>query len=134
MSDYIQDPNDSKKQVPGIAQDNTYDNVNSPDRCQLVKTPTGVIFGSIATEVKFFFGSSASYAVTAATQVGHDGNAHELSGAPTGSIITSSLFQAFGKPDPGTVLNIHPVAYSSSIADGSQVKFVYKSGKSTGGI
>ena len=49
MSDYIQDPNDSKKQVAGNLPDNAYDRVNTVEGCTLAKTPTAVIIGDISS-------------------------------------------------------------------------------------
>ena len=51
MSDYIQDPNNSKKQVPGNLPDNAYDRFGNPDTGSYVKTPNAVIFGDVATDV-----------------------------------------------------------------------------------
>ena len=133
---YKQDPNNTKKQIPDIQGTNRRDRYVTPNRCGLTKTPNAVIIGNlVGDEIRFFFGSSASYSTTANSQhlfpaqgIFHDG----LDGAPTGSIITSSFYQDFGKPAVGTILNIHPSAYSCSKADSNQIHFIYSSGLRTG--
>mgnify|MGYP003120629444 CR=1 FL=1 len=132
MSKYVAD---GKKQTAGILPDNAYDRVTAPARCGFTKTPNAVVIGTLTDTVSFFFGSSASYSATANLQAAfpaqgvlHDG----LDGAPTGSIITSSFYQDFGKPAVGTILNIHPSAYSCSKADSNQIHFIYSSGLRTG--
>ena len=136
MPNYVPDPNDSKKQVPASRSDNARDRVASPNRCGFTKTPNAVIIGNLTgDEVRFFFENSASYSTKATSQAGfpaqgifHDG----LDGVATGSIITSSFYNNFGKPAAGTILNIHPTAFSSSKADANEIKFLYSSGLSTG--
>ena len=111
---YEADPNNSKKQIPKAKGDNAYDRVRTPNRCGLTKTPNAVIIGNLTGDnVSFFL---------------HNG----LDGVPTGSIITSSFYEDFGKPAAGTTLNIHPTAYSCSKADSTQIHFVYSSGLRTG--
>ena len=39
MSNYIQDPNDPKKQIPGPPPDNYYSRTSAPTTCTLTKTP-----------------------------------------------------------------------------------------------
>jgi len=113
MARYIKDPNDSTKQVPGALPDNAYDSVNNPSRCIGTKTPSYVLVNTLLTKpVAFFFG-------------------------PTGSLTTanlSSFYTKMGDDLPaGTRLDIHPTAWSGSVADDSKISFVYKSGLSTGG-
>ena len=71
MPDYVQDPNDSNKQVPGSLPDNYYgraivvSNVSesiSGGSTGLNKTPNSVLINSLTGNVGFFFGSSASFA------------------------------------------------------------------------
>ena len=61
---YKQDPNNTGKQIPDIQGKNRHDREVHPTSCALTKTPNGVIIGSLTNDVKFFFGSSASYAET----------------------------------------------------------------------
>lgn len=133
---YSVDPNNDKKQVPKGLPDNARDRVNTGFRCQTAKTPNSVIIGSLTGNVGFFFGSSASFATEAATQIGfpkHAGaTSHRLDGPTSASLITSSFYQSFGQPAAGTQLNIHPIAYSCSKADNEKIVFVYNSGLSTG--
>ena len=133
---YSVDPNNDKKQVPKGLPDNARDRVNTGFRYQTAKTPNSVIIGSLTGNVGFFFGSSASFATEAATQIGfpkHAGaTSHRLDGPTSASLITSSFYQSFGQPAAGTQLNIHPIAYSCSKADNEKIVFVYNSGLSTG--
>tara|TARA_Y100000034_G_scaffold119797_1_gene161938 strand:+ start:363 stop:965 length:603 start_codon:yes stop_codon:yes gene_type:complete len=71
MPNYVQDSNDSKKQVPGPLPDNYYgragivSNVSesiSGGGTGLNKTPNSVFINSLTGNVGFFFGSSASFA------------------------------------------------------------------------
>tara|TARA_R100000008_G_scaffold33195_1_gene18773 strand:+ start:201 stop:620 length:420 start_codon:yes stop_codon:yes gene_type:complete len=132
MPDYIQDPNDSKKQVPGPLTDQHFDRVKAPIKCGLVKQPHYVMIASTLTnDISFYFGSSASYAADANSQTGfpNQGILHNgLDGAPTGSVITSSFYSAWGQPAAGTTLIMNPCAWSGSAADAGKVKFVYKGG------
>ena len=71
MPNYVQDPNDSKKQVPGPLPDNYYgradvvSNVSesiSAGGTGLNKTPNSVFINSLTGDVGFYFGTSASFA------------------------------------------------------------------------
>ena len=65
MADYIKDPNDSKKQIPGPPPDNYYDRSSTPPTGSLLKTPNHIyITTTITGNVGFFFGSSASFAAS----------------------------------------------------------------------
>ena len=79
------------------------------------------MFGEVAAEVGFFFGSSASFAA-----IGKEAS-------DTTRVTGSDEFTVVGTPAAGTTLNIHPTAYSCSKADKGKVFFVYNSGLSTGG-
>ena len=117
---YIQDPDNSNKQIPASKGDNAYDRVFTPPTASLVKTPNAVFLAAGVGTVGFFFGSSASFA----------------SKAPEGNMHTSaSHYVDYGKPAAGTRLDIHPSSWSGSLADAKAgaVIFVYKSGLSTGG-
>ena len=115
MPNYIQDPNDSKKQIPGPPSDKMYDRSSTPSANTLIKTPNYVIVKNITgtTDLGFFFGSSASFASMSA--------ANTATGAGTSSNYTS-----YGAPTAGTQLHIHPTAWSGSAA--SSVLFIYKGG------
>ena len=59
MPNYIQDPNNSKKQIPGPLPDNAYDRANTPSRCYPTKTPSYILVNKTLTDrVGFFFASS----------------------------------------------------------------------------
>ena len=115
MPNYIQDPNNSKKQIPGPPSDKMYDRSNTPGTASLCKTPNYVIVKNITgtTDLGFFFGSSASFASMSA--------ANSATGAST-----SSNYISYGAPAAGTQLHIHPTAWSGSAA--SSVLFIYKGG------
>ena len=118
MSDYIAD---GKNQTAGALPDNAYDRTATPQTCSFAKSPNSVLFGEVAAEVGFFFGSSASFA-----SIGAEAD-------DTTRVTGSSFFTVVGTPAAGTTLNIHPTAYSCSNADKGKVFFVYNSGLSTGG-
>ena len=113
MPDYIQDPNDSKKQVPGTQPDNYYGSAVVPATGSLVKTPNSVMFNATNGTFGFFFGSSASFAALADKNL-------------------AANYVSFGTPTEGTTLNIHPSAWSGSATD--SVTFIYKGGVDGGGI
>ena len=114
MSDYIQDPNNSKKQIPGPPPNNYFDRAGVPTQHSMSKSPHYVTIGSLAGNVGFFLGSSASFSSTATTEGGNL------------SITGSQYYINFGAPSSGTTLNINPVAWSGSVGD--VVTFVYKGG------
>ena len=113
MSDYIQDPNNSKKQIPGPKPDNYYGSTVIPSVGTFTKSPNSVMFNATNGTIGFFFGSSASFA-SASTSEG-------------GATLTASRhYVSFGTPAEGTTLNIHPSAWSGSSTD--SVTFIYKGG------
>ena len=113
MPDYIQDPNDSKKQIPGPLPDNYYDNIITPPSCSFTKTPNYVLISADLTNTAgFYFGNQTSFdALT--------------------SPSASSHYQNWGGEatlKAGTRLDIHPTAYTSSVADDKKIVFIYKGG------
>ena len=111
MSDYIKDPNDRNKQIPGHPPYNYYDRASNPPAGSFARTPNYVIIGKLAGNVGFFLGSSASFASKNDTPSAMDSSSH---------------FVSFGAPVAGTQLNINPYAWSGSVGD--IVTFVYKGG------
>ena len=119
MANYVQDPDNSKKQLPGPPPDNYYDGAIIPTAGSLVKRPSSVMINTSNNTIGFFLGSSASFASKAV--------------AEGGSTLTSSnQYVSFGTPAEGTTLNIHPCAWSGSATD--SVTFIYKGGLDGGGI
>ena len=115
MANYVQDPNNSKKQLPGPPPDNYYDRASNPPQHTVTKTPNSVYINTAGQEFGFFFGSSASFASKAAT---------EFSGS---ALLTGSQhYTNFGVLTLGTRLDIHPTAWSGSAA--ASVTFIYKGG------
>ena len=111
MADYVQDPNDSKKQVPGSPPDNYYDRAGKPSICTLQKTPNYVLIATtMTTPFGFFFGSSASFAALSVNSA------------------SSNYDSDWGTIAGGTRLDIHPTAWSGSSADDGRVRFIYKGG------
>ena len=125
MSRYMKDPNNSNKQIPAPLPENAFDRTTHPVANKATKTPNSVLISTtLSKEVGFFFGSSASFAaLSTAMQV--DSRSYTV----LADVTTVG----------GTLLNIHPTAWSGSSADGAsggttgKVKFIYNSGLSTGG-
>jgi len=123
MPNYIQDPNDTKKTVPGLQPDNAYDRVTTnPTTASFFKSPNYVYINKTpANEIAFFFGSSASFS--------------DLGAA--GKLLLAN-YTHFGQPTVGTQLNIHPTAWSGSAADNDDaagiITLMYKGGLDGGGI
>tara|TARA_R100000008_G_scaffold29981_1_gene16606 strand:- start:799 stop:1194 length:396 start_codon:yes stop_codon:yes gene_type:complete len=120
---YRQKIGNPTKQVPGVPPDNFYERSKTPQPYLFSKTPNAVVVGTLNNHIGFFFGSSASFATTATT---------EGPNSATGSLTGSQHYTNFGKPAAGTMLNIHPTAWSGSSADAGNVVFVYSSGLQTG--
>ena len=123
MSDYIQDPNNSEKQVPNSLPDNAFDRLSTVEGCTLFKTPTAIIIGSVSDDVGFFFGTSASFAEKVTAQA---------PGTSKTFLTASANYQIFGTPAAGTILNIHPMAISGSARDSGSIHLLYGSGLSSG--
>ena len=126
MGMYKSDPNNSKKQIPNIQGKNRRDSARNREMFTFGKTPHYVVINKAdsSNNIGFFFGNSASFASSVVTHLGVSTDSTVLS--------ASSAYTPFGKPASGTVLNIHPTAWSGS--SGDSVTFVYKSGLSTGGF
>jgi len=115
MPNYIQDPNDSKKQIPGPKTDQHFDKVNSPTAFTIIKQPTYVhVVTAVTNGLGFFFGSSASFASKAATE-----------GGPT--LSGSTHYATFDSLAAGQY-HLNPIAVSGSAADVAKIKFVFKGG------
>jgi hypothetical protein len=110
MSDYIQDSNDSNKQVPGARPDNYYTRYGIPATNTFVKSPHYVIVNTaLNDEFGFFFGSKTQFdAKDAADRV------------------NVKYPAAFGTV--GTRLDINPTAISSSVRDAGSITFEYRGG------
>ena len=121
MPDYKQDPNNSKKQVPGSLPDNFFQRSSHPAPCTLAKTPNYVLVTTALNDpFGFFYGSSASFADLGGADGAAGGAGKSLSG-------NYDIYPAaFGTV--GTKLDIHPCAWSGSVQDADAIKFVYKGG------
>ena len=122
MPDYIQDPNDSNKQVPGPKSDQHFDRTAQPGRCRFTKQPHYVIV-NVAETVAFFFGSSGSFSAKSTAEGDLTSGDFLL---PTGSLSSSQHYISFGAPAVGTKYDINPSAWSGSATQ--NVTFVYKGG------
>ena len=123
MPNYIPDPNNAKKQVPATKGNEHFDRFASPQTGSFTKTPNYILVtGTPANDLGFFFGSSASFA----SKVVSEGAVSAFSSSLTGS----QHYANFGRPSAGTQINIHPIAWSGSLADSTAktVTFVYKGG------
>ncbi len=124
MPNYIQDPNNSKKQVPGPPPDNYYDRSQTTTPHSMSKTPNYVLVADdFSHTAGFYFGSSASYArdVIASGQVA----------ARSKVLSASAYYSNWGGNaalNAGDRLDIHPLAWSGSAADKDKIVFVYKGG------
>tara|TARA_Y100000590_G_C15642244_1_gene985440 strand:+ start:1072 stop:1437 length:366 start_codon:yes stop_codon:yes gene_type:complete len=105
---YVPDPNNAEKQVPAGKPDNYFDRTAIPSGSgNLLKTPNHVyVKKTCTTDIKFFFGTSASHAEQS----------------------DYSKYEDFGKLTIGTKLDIHPCAMSASATDAGNIVFVYKGG------
>ena len=137
MSDYVpvsgSGLGDHRTQGPGPPPYNAYDRTSAPLRCIVTKTPSYVLVTKTMTKpFGFFYGTSASFAEKSVTEGNDPLNA--LTGIPvTGSLTGSSHYDSdWGLVTVGTRLDIHPMAWSGSVDDAGNLKFVYKSGRSTG--
>ena len=117
MPNYKVDPNDSTKQVPGSLPDNAYDRAINPVSCSFSKSPHSVIIGNLNANVGFLFKSSESFSAVSS-----------LDTVRKTTVTGSDQYVMFGKPAAGTVLNIHPTAFSGSMGDENSITFVYKGG------
>ena len=123
MSDYKQDPNDSKKQVPGSLPKNAFTRTGVPANCTMTKSPNYILFNTAMNdEFGFFFGTSASFAENAT----NDG-ATDISSTVMTSSARYEKFAA-GVGAVGTKLDLHPTAVSSSAQDVGFITFIYKGG------
>jgi hypothetical protein len=129
MSDYKQDPNDSKKQVPGPPSHQAYDRASNPTRCFLAKSPHYILVNTTLTDsVGFFFGSSASFASAKQTE-GNLDLAASIAAVGSGSLTGSANYvKMLEDATAGTTLHINPNAWSGSTADAGKITFVYKGG------
>ena len=117
MPNYIQDPNNSKKQIPGPKPDNAYDRVGTVTNCVLIKQPNSVLVTApITDKVGFIFGNSASFA-------------DKAGGGEPGRVTGSENYiNMLSSSTAGTKLDIHPCAVSASATDISKIIFIYKGG------
>ena len=124
MADYVQDPNDSKKQVPGTPPDNYYDRISTAAPYSMSKTPNYVLVADDFTHTAGFnFGSSASYA--------KDVIASGQTAARSKVLSASAYYSNWGGNaalNAGDRLDIHPIAWSGSLVDKDKIVFVYKGG------
>ena len=112
MSDYVQDPNDSQKQVPGAKTNQHFTRGGTPASCSFTKAPNYVVINTVPSNpIGFYFGTSASFAAL-----------------ETGGQASSSAYINYGKPAAGTTLHINPNAWSGSSGDAGKITFVYKGG------
>jgi hypothetical protein len=128
MPNYIQDPNDSKKQIPGPPSEKMHDRYNNPVPCRYTKSPTYVMMTSATTaadSVGFFFGTSASFAAKSVSE-GGGGTLNLTIGS--GSLTASAQYHSFGVLTAGQRLDISPTAFSASNAISSSILFVYRGG------
>jgi|TARA_R110000824_G_scaffold132796_4_gene295366 hypothetical protein len=114
MPDYIQDPNNSKKQIPGPKTDQHFDRFGQLVPYSMSKAPHYVqVNAAITAGLGFFFGSSASF-VAKDSATGYHTSA-------------SSDYIRFDTLAAGQY-HMNPIAISGSAADVAKITFVYKGG------
>ena len=118
MPNYIQDPNNSDKQVPGRLTDKHFDRVRAATEFSASKTPNYVVITAKPSDgnIGFYFGSYLNFSASAAIE--SINNTHP-------SLSGSQHYQQFGAPAIGTRLDINPIAFSGSEWG---VSFIYKGG------
>jgi hypothetical protein len=95
---YIADPNDNKKQIPAALPGSAFPNVTAPDKVTLVDRASKVFIHGDANDVHFTF-TSGSFASTTYIDFSDIG----------------------GTNNTGVELNIQPVAWSGSSANGTVI-------------
>ena len=113
------------KQTPGQLPDQAYDRTVQPGPCTFTKSPNYVLITKTMTEpFGFWYGTSQSF---------HEfGGANDADGG--GGKAAPTVYDTdWGLITVGTRLDIHPSSWSGSSADSGNIRFVYKSGRSTGG-
>ena len=127
MPNYIQDPDDPKKQIPAPKTDQHYDRVNNTVAFQFYKTPTFVhVNATISKGLGFFFGSSASFARKTLTEV--SGASATAGGGSTITSLTGSQHYVQFDTLAAGQYHLNPVAVSGSTADVAKINFIYKGG------
>tara|TARA_R100000008_G_C3521835_1_gene134422 strand:- start:123 stop:503 length:381 start_codon:yes stop_codon:yes gene_type:complete len=119
MPNYVQDPNDSSKQIPGPKTKQHYDRVTELAAFSgSYKTPHYIYCSeAVSAGFGFYFGSNSDFSASAASE----GN------NPSSVLSGSSHYQSFNKL-PAGVHHLHPIAVSGSDADVAKIRFVYKGG------
>ena len=109
-----------KKQTSGELPDNAYDSIKSPVAFTSIKSPNYIIVtADISADLGLHFNPN-TFSTSA-----------DAEGGPTYS--GSAGYDEFNTLKAGQY-NLHPIAVSGSAADVAKIKFVYKSGLSTGGF
>ena len=119
MPNYIPDPNDSSKQIPGPKTDQHYDRFTTPTAFSgSFRQPSYVLLTAAAAgDIGFFFGSAKQFSSSAASE----GN------NPSPVLSGSQYYQGFGQLAAGQYM-LNPIAVSGSDVDVAKVRFVYKGG------
>ena len=124
MSDYIQDPNNPKKQIPGPKPVDAGQSSVTPPLCTYAKGCNYVILTSDSRreeddKIGLFYGTSASFA--------------ELGGADGADAVgksTSTNYDIYTLSSGTQILPVNATAWSGSLAAqaSGSVKFVYQGG------
>ena len=123
MPDYIQDPNDPKKQIPGNPPKNQYDRVATVGAFSMSKAPTYIhVVSNVAGGLGFYFGNSASFSEIAIAE----------GGALAGGFTASSAYVPFDTLAAGQY-HLNPIAVSGSDADAAKIIYVYQGGQDGAG-
>jgi len=116
-----------KKQTAGELPDNARDRIDSPTAFNRVKTPNYILVTkNVTADLGLHFNPTTFSASAVIEQPGQ-------TTIFSGSVSASNSYTQFNSLSAGTY-NLHPIAVSGSDADVAKIKFVYKSGLSTGGF
>tara|TARA_A100001515_G_scaffold71520_1_gene56899 strand:+ start:40 stop:402 length:363 start_codon:yes stop_codon:yes gene_type:complete len=120
MANYVAN---GEKQTAGSLPDNAYDSLKSPAAFTSIKSPNYIIVtADISADLGLHFNPN-TFSVSATAE--KPGDTTIYSG--------SAGYDEFNTLKAGQY-NLHPIAVSGSAADVAKIKFVYKSGLSTGGF
>tara|TARA_R100000008_G_C3454245_1_gene100947 strand:- start:78 stop:485 length:408 start_codon:yes stop_codon:yes gene_type:complete len=128
MPDYIPDPNNSKKQIPGPKTDKHYDSWGTLSaNSQSYKQPSYVMVTSATTlGLGFYFGSATDFSQSSVLE--QDAGSTGDNKGTVSSLSGSEHYLLLGDPVAAGTYHINPIAISGSAADVAKVRFVYKGG------
>jgi len=127
MPNYVQDPNNPNKQVPGEHPKNYYGRVVVAEEFTGSKAPNSILINAAPSDghLGLYLGSFNDFSASAVAETVPPYTASNQFGAPLPGLTGSQHYTRIGAPTAGTILDLHPVAYSGS---GWSVSFIYNGG------